>query len=432
MDFEWQSHAPADASSPFTKHTMSYHESQKNPQLKKRESYGQDRGRALETTVQSVLISYSIGAYGVFDSPAKPSTPSLREPASQPFLFSHTPSQKPASAFRNSSFTTPRKIDIDFSSGPDTPDNADNEDTPEPARSAAPKSSNAVTQFTGISRTDKKQHPLFAMYGKHAASPGRGEVPRGNVYSNGITKRVRRQRREREQRLMHRRPDQDSDSEERSRPSSSEGADATKGPPTREIGLIPSVLSFIDTHPNLPHVLSYYAQLLLNVFLVFFFIYIIYSFWSTIRSDVDKASEEVAAETLAEMAVCAREYVDNRCDRDSRVPAMERVCDNWEKCMNKDPTSVGRATVSAHTFAQIFNSFIEPISYKAMVRDFFPPPSVPNPAGQEIYMRDLVRLLPRPPSHMLTPPSPEPTDLLPNPPLRLRRRLQLRLLLLPQ
>ncbi len=281
---------------------------------------------------------------------------------------------KPAPAFRNPSFTTPRKIDIDFSSGPEnpsSPENADNEDTPEPARGAHPKTSNAITQFTGNNRPDKKQHPLFGMYGRFAASPGRGEVPRGNVYSNGITKRVRRQRRrdgaEREHRLTNRRASQDSDSEERSRPSSSEGPKITNQAPTREIGLIPSVLSFIDTHPNLPHVLSFYAQLLLNVFLVFFFIYIIYSFWSTIRSDVDKASEEVAAETLAEMAVCAREYVENRCDRESRVPAMERVCDNWEKCMNKDPNSVGRATVSAHTFAHIFNSFIEPISYKAMV-----------------------------------------------------------------
>jgi len=38
--------------------------------------------------------------------------------------------------------------------------------------------------------------------------------------------------------------------------------------------------------------------------------------------------------------------------------------------MNRDPNSVGRAKISAHTFAQIFNSFIEPISYKAMVCPF--------------------------------------------------------------
>lgn len=35
--------------------------------------------------------------------------------------------------------------------------------------------------------------------------------------------------------------------------------------------------------------------------------------------------------------------------------------------MNRDPTQVGRARVSAETFAEIINSFIEPISYKTMV-----------------------------------------------------------------
>ena len=106
---------------------------------------------------------------------------------------------------------------------------------------------------------------------------------------------------------------------------------------------------------------------MLNLFAVLFIMYLAYSFWSTIRSDVDQASGKAAAETMAEMAVCAREYVENRCDGEYRVRAMETVCENWAKCMNQDPTLVGRARVSAHTFAEIFNSFIEPISYKAWV-----------------------------------------------------------------
>ena len=88
------------------------------------------------------------------------------------------------------------------------------------------------------------------------------------------------------------------------------------------------------------------------------------------------ASEEAAAETLAEMAACARNFVDNRCEGSSRVPAMEVVCNNWDKCMKRDPTMVGRARVSASTFAEIFNSFVEPISYKAMVCRSLP--LVPN------------------------------------------------------
>jgi Di-sulfide bridge nucleocytoplasmic transport domain len=67
------------------------------------------------------------------------------------------------------------------------------------------------------------------------------------------------------------------------------------------------------------------------------------------------------------MAVCSKEYLENRCAPNTRVPAMEKACLAWEKCMNRDPTVVGRARVSAETFAEIVNSFIEPISYKTMV-----------------------------------------------------------------
>src|SRR5271169_4815983 len=72
-------------------------------------------------------------------------------------------------------------------------------------------------------------------------------------------------------------------------------------------------------------------------------------------------------EILQEMAVCSKEYLENRCAPNTRVPAMEKACVAWEKCMNRDPTVVGRARVSAETFAEIINSFIEPISYKTMV-----------------------------------------------------------------
>jgi hypothetical protein len=70
------------------------------------------------------------------------------------------------------------------------------------------------------------------------------------------------------------------------------------------------------------------------------------------------------------MAVCSKEYLENRCAPNTRVPAMEKACVAWEKCMNRDPTVVGRARVSAETFAEIINSFIEPISYKTMVFSF--------------------------------------------------------------
>lgn len=131
------------------------------------------------------------------------------------------------------------------------------------------------------------------------------------------------------------------------------------------------LFTFIESFPNAPSLLAKYLQLLFNSAIILGCLYAIYSFWSTIQADVNRASEEAAAETLAEMAACAKSYVDNRCAGDRRLPALETVCNNWELCMNRDPNSVKRARLSAHTFAEILNSFVEPISLKTMVSESF-------------------------------------------------------------
>jgi hypothetical protein len=128
-----------------------------------------------------------------------------------------------------------------------------------------------------------------------------------------------------------------------------------------------SALSFIDSKPNLPTTLSYWGQLLLNYFLVGILMYVIWCVLITIRADIDKEREAQIGVIRAEMALCANQYIDNKCEKSSRLPALETVCESWEMCMNRDPNLLGRARVSAHTFAVIFNSFVDAISYKAMV-----------------------------------------------------------------
>jgi hypothetical protein len=70
---------------------------------------------------------------------------------------------------------------------------------------------------------------------------------------------------------------------------------------------------------------------------------------------------------MVEIAACATEYNRNRCRPEEVVPAMEKACGVWETCMNRDPKKVARASVTAKTFAMIFNSFVEEFSYKSMV-----------------------------------------------------------------
>jgi hypothetical protein len=46
---------------------------------------------------------------------------------------------------------------------------------------------------------------------------------------------------------------------------------------------------------------------------------------------------------------------------------MEASCRKWELCIARDAAAVGRAGVSAHTFARLLNEFFEEIGWKAIV-----------------------------------------------------------------
>lgn len=217
-----------------------------------------------------------------------------------------------------------------------------------------------MTSMVRQALTPEKKNPAIA---RIAGVSGKGDIIKSSAYSRKAEDRIKKKRlRTGNNWIAQAKRMANSDSSDDDPTDGARRSQEARGP-----GLIASVFSFIHTHPDLPHILSFYAQLLLNVFLVFFFIYIIFCFWSTIRADVDKKSEEAIAAVIVEMAGCAQSFQDNKCDRNTRAPALEALCNNWEKCMNKDPRSVGRARVSAHTFAEIFNDFIEPISWKAMV-----------------------------------------------------------------
>lgn len=150
---------------------------------------------------------------------------------------------------------------------------------------------------------------------------------------------------------------------------------------------IRGILTFIDAHPSLPTTLSIYLQFILNCFLTGLLILMIYKGFSVISNDINERAIMESSEIIAEMASCAHEYHENRCERDSRVPAMEMVCNNWEKCMARDPYKVGRSRLSAGMFAEIFNSFIEPISFKAIVR------LPPHPHSLSPYLRRNLKFL---------------------------------------
>ena len=64
--------------------------------------------------------------------------------------------------------------------------------------------------------------------------------------------------------------------------------------------------------------------------------------------------------------MCQTQFKNNLCDVNP-IPAMVQQCANWESCMNRDPSTVGRAKVGAELIAEVVNGFVEPISWKTLV-----------------------------------------------------------------
>lgn len=118
--------------------------------------------------------------------------------------------------------------------------------------------------------------------------------------------------------------------------------------------------------PRMPILISMYLRLGFNVLVTGIFSYIIVILVITVRGDVRRKVELFTMDALKEISRCSREYYKNKCVLSERAPALENQCNIWEKCMNRDPQYIGRSKVTAYTFGEILNSFLEPISWKAI------------------------------------------------------------------
>ncbi|KAF9513458.1 hypothetical protein BS47DRAFT_1296112, partial [Hydnum rufescens UP504] len=109
-----------------------------------------------------------------------------------------------------------------------------------------------------------------------------------------------------------------------------------------------------------------YLQFFFNLSLLLAFLYFAVLVIRTVQRDVDEKVAEYSSGTLREISQCTKLYLANKCDPAHRIPHMESTCLEWEECMNRDPSVVGRARVAAETFAQVVNSFVEEISWKTL------------------------------------------------------------------
>ena len=71
-------------------------------------------------------------------------------------------------------------------------------------------------------------------------------------------------------------------------------------------------------------------------------------------------------DVVQEIKACSVLYRNNFCEGNI-VPHMFQPCGEWEICMNRDPSKIGRARIGAQLLAEIVNAFVENISWKTFV-----------------------------------------------------------------
>jgi hypothetical protein len=220
---------------------------------------------------------------------------------------------------------------------------------------------------------------LFGGTGKaRSRTPGKGELSRGNrdIHLRGKIRKRTRQTGDRDvgsarSRVQHDSDESDSDWEQ-------DPNNKTRRQKNKP-GVIGGFLRAVTMNPDAPMILSRWLKTTVNFVLIGGFFYILFGCISAARSDLAYAAEKERAKILSEMQACTHEYTKNRCSpMAERLPALGRVCDEWEACMNQDPASVMRVQISARNMAQILNEFVSVLSYKAWVSHSVAPATLPG------------------------------------------------------
>lgn len=116
-----------------------------------------------------------------------------------------------------------------------------------------------------------------------------------------------------------------------------------------------------------PETLLTYTQVLFNLSILVVFLYLLFNIVLTIQHDVSQKVREYELDYLGEISSCEARYTSNRCGSDMQAPALSEACEAWRRCASRDPTVVGRARVTAETFAEILNGFVDVVSWKTML-----------------------------------------------------------------
>lgn len=120
-------------------------------------------------------------------------------------------------------------------------------------------------------------------------------------------------------------------------------------------------------NPDLPQAIHGYVLLFFNTLIFGIIGTVVLQLFLTIRRDLKNKAARHSSEILQQILECSNQYHINHCNPKERVPAMQKICNEWELCMNRSPDDVIMSEVGAETIAETLNQFVKPLEVKTVV-----------------------------------------------------------------
>ncbi|KAI8094825.1 Brl1/Brr6 domain-containing protein [Gilbertella persicaria] len=93
--------------------------------------------------------------------------------------------------------------------------------------------------------------------------------------------------------------------------------------------------------------------------------YLIIQLTLLFRHDMKVKITSYESDLLGEQIYCQQQYGLNRCGPETRLPAVNHLCREWEQCMHR-PIAVSKSQILAETLADMANAFSDGLTLKTM------------------------------------------------------------------
>ncbi|ODQ81747.1 hypothetical protein BABINDRAFT_159990 [Babjeviella inositovora NRRL Y-12698] len=131
---------------------------------------------------------------------------------------------------------------------------------------------------------------------------------------------------------------------------------------------LPSPWESSSPHERVPYILSLYFQLLLNTAAALYGCYILVTVFNSINEDIQGKYQLALQGVRVESELCRRLYHENRCAPETILPGLKKLCEDWEKCMLRDPDHVAvRSSLAAEVLGLMVHSLLEPMGWKTLL-----------------------------------------------------------------